>query len=56
MGEDPKFCPCCGGVNIMKFMVDWEATSEEEPNNKATISEHQCADCEMQSFGPKQET
>ena len=40
-------CPFCGGFNIYRNMVEWEAHSLDttDPHNTAILGEHQCADC-----------
>lgn len=46
----PKFCPFCGGGNLVVEMVAWEAHSLEDKDNHAFVCEHQCMDCDGRSF------
>jgi len=48
----PTFCPFCGGKKILVNMVEWAANSLEpcDLDNKATLGEHQCDDCDGRSF------
>ena len=46
----PKFCPFCGGSNLVVEIVAWEASSMEDEDNHACVYEHQCLACEGRSF------
>ena len=48
--ETPRFCPYCGGKNVVWQMVEWQCVSTEDPGNDALLSEHQCKDCDGRSF------
>jgi transcription elongation factor Elf1 len=43
-------CPRCGGGNVAPFVAFWDAQSKEDPGNRIEIVEHQCRDCEGESF------
>jgi hypothetical protein len=48
--DPPKFCPRCGGSNIVVAMVPWHAESLEDKGNTGELEEHQCVDCDGASF------
>lgn len=45
----PQHCPCCGGTNIVT-LEQWSALSSADPDNTATLEEHQCRDCANRFF------
>jgi hypothetical protein len=47
---EPAACPFCGGTDITTYMVEWSAFSKEDPQNRATLHEHQCNTCDGCSF------
>lgn len=40
-------CPGCSSSNILEYVAEWEATSVDDPDNVATLDEHQCKDCDF---------
>lgn len=48
--DGPKFCPYCGGTDLDKAMVLWDAHSLEDPHNECAVYEHQCRTCHGRSF------
>jgi hypothetical protein len=49
---EPRFCPFCGSskARITIDVATWPAHSEEDPDNKAKLTEHQCDACGGRSF------
>jgi len=49
-GSKPQCCPYCGSDDIREI-VEWEATSTEDAENTARLTEYQCEGaCEGRSF------
>ena len=43
-------CPYCGGPDFVQ-LTEWTATSDDDPENTATLTEYQCTGaCEGRSF------
>ncbi len=38
-------CPRCRSESISTDMVEWDAVSRDDPENKPLLMEHQCRDC-----------